>query len=48
MQDAYLLLVFCLLGYQRRRLHRPSAPAILGLLLVPLAENGFLNALVMA
>lgn len=48
MDDVYLMLVFGLIGYLMRKLDLPSAPAILGLLLGPLAENGFMNALVMA
>lgn len=48
MNDVYLMLVFGLIGYLMRKLDLPSAPAILGLLLGPLAENGFTNALVMA
>jgi Uncharacterized protein conserved in bacteria len=48
MNDVYLMLAFGLIGYLMRKLDLPSAPAILGLLLGPLAENGFMNALVMA
>lgn len=48
MNDVYLMLVFGLIGYLMRKLDLPSAPAILGLLLGPLAENGFTNSLVMA
>jgi putative tricarboxylic transport membrane protein len=46
--DVYLMLTFGLIGYFMRKLDLPSAPAILGLLLGPLAENGYMNALVMA
>jgi len=48
MSDVYLMLVFGLIGYFMRKLDLPSAPAILGLLLGPLAENGYMNSLVMA
>ncbi len=48
MNDVYLMLVFGFIGYLMRKLDLPSAPAILGLLLGPMAENGFMNALVMA
>lgn len=48
MSDVYLMLVFGLIGYFMRKMDLPSAPAILGLLLGPLAENGYMNALVMA
>ncbi len=48
MNDVYLMLAFGFIGYLMRKLDLPSAPAILGLLLGPMAENGFMNALVMA
>lgn len=48
MSDVYLMLVFGLIGYFMRKLDLPSAPAILGLLLGPLAENGYMNSVVMA
>jgi putative tricarboxylic transport membrane protein len=46
--DVYMMLVFGFVGYLMRKMDMPSAPAILGLLLGPLAENGYMNALVMA
>ncbi len=48
MDDVYLMLAFGFIGYFMRKLDLPSAPAVLGLLLGPLAENGYLNAIVMA
>ncbi|SCZ80354.1 tripartite tricarboxylate transporter permease [Acidaminobacter hydrogenoformans] len=46
--DVYTMLVFGFIGYLMRKFDLPSAPAILGLLLGPIAENGFMNSIAMA
>lgn len=46
--DLYIMLVFGLIGYFMRKFNLPTAPTILGLLLEPTAESGFLNAIIQA
>ena len=46
--DVFLMLIFGLIGYVMIKLDLPTAPAILGLLLGPMAESGYVNSIVMA
>lgn len=46
--DVYVMLAFGLIGYFMRKFDLPTAPAVLGLLLEPTAESGFLNAIIQA
>lgn len=46
--DVYIMLLFGIIGYFMRKLEIPSAPAVLGLLLGPMAEKGYMNSIVMA
>lgn len=46
--DVYIMLLFGLIGYFMVKLDLPPAPAILGLLLGPMAESGYVNSIVMA
>lgn len=46
--DVYMMLVFGLVGYLCRKLDLPTAPVILGMLLEPMGEEGFKNAILMA
>jgi len=42
------MMAFGLIGYFMRKIDIPTAPAILGLLLGPMAESGLMNSIVMA
>ena len=46
--DVYMMLAFGLIGYLCRKLDLPTAPVILGMLLEPMGEEGFKNAILMA
>ena len=46
--DVYIMMAFGLIGYFMRKIDIPTAPAILGLLLGPMAESGLMNSIVMA